>query len=404
MVSRLRNVAAPDCVAKVLRAELAQGLVEQEYMQADLEDVCDSYSRAMVQVLRTTPRPTKELLRQAATLAFPKCPHAVLFSERLYAAFQYCRGKAKNLSTGVRLKAGVRAVAKYMIQQNNYLKVPDSWESPISSKSASQHLKASKLSLGTKLKRSVLKRMISSPSSVKAKIVTQKVPATSSMPLSRAAILASYADFDQARSEVVEILDSQDDSKAAALPKQMKLQHLDRSTMTMVRVFADGTRQEAEMKPSSSGFCVAIFPGEDAAIATEVPNLHHESLVIQKKPASQAAAVRKKPAALLPTVQDKVEDEDNEEGEEENPKESDACAEPSPDATFVVKYSNPYRYPNGSWAIRRRFTNGDKKQIFQVNFAGWSDSRKQKLCLTALEKLSQGVPESDVISFVKSSG
>jgi hypothetical protein len=149
------------------------------------------------------------------------------------------------------------------------------------------------------------------------------------------------------------------------------------------------------MQPSSTGFCVALFEGDMKPVQTEVPNLYHEPCF--KRPAAKGqVAPRKKPAASKVVAKPA----EASEGEEEEEVEVDPLAS-LPD-TIVVKYSTPYRYPSGAWGIRRRFLNGDSKQLFQVKPAGFSDEQIKELCLEAIQKLKDGASEAEVTLYVKS--
>ena len=291
------------------------------------------------------------------------------------------------------MPVAVRGVVKYMLKQQDCLKVPSSWQQEDATcKSKPSPLKPPCKTLGQKLKRAALKRMVSSPlppakhgGSSGSKAL---VPPTL---LSRDAIIASYTDVFEDEAEVVEIATSDED---AGVPKP-KLEHLDRSSMKMVRILSNGVRQEAKMQPSSTGFCVALFEGEVEPVQTEVPNLYHEQCF--KRPAAKGqVAPRKKPAASKVVAKPAEESE----GEEEEDVEDDPLA--SLPNTIVVKYSTPYRYPSGAWGIRRRFSNGDSKQVFQVKPAGWSDQQVKELCLEAVQKLKDGASEAEVTLYAKS--
>jgi len=390
---RLRNTAGPEVLAKAFRAELPDGLQAHKYLEEDVVTVIDHFSSLMLAILRCTPRPTKECLRTASSIAFPKSANVNVFADRLYDGFLYCRAKSRTIKDGSRLPGAVRAIVKYMLKQQDTLKVPSSWEQEEGiCKSKSSPLKPPSKTLGQKLKHAALKRMVSSPilptkhgGSSGSKAFVQPTP------LSRDAILASYTDVFGSDSEIVEVVASDEE---ASVPKP-KLEHLDRSSMKMVRILSNGVRQEAKMQPSSTGFCVALFEGDMKPAQTEVPNLYHEPCF--KRPAAKGqVAPRKKPAASKVVAKPA----EASEGEEEEEVEVDPLAS-LPD-TIVVKYSTPYRYPSGAWGIRRRFSNGDSKQLFQVKPAGFSDEQIKELCLEAIQKLKDGASEPEVTLYVKS--
>lgn len=380
--ARLRNTATPKDVAKALRAEIPEGLASV-ILDEDLDRLCDRFKDATLAILRCTARPTKDLLRQAASLAWATNDSKVSshFGERLYAAFQHCRYKKKNSITGERLSEGARAVVKAMTRLDNYLTLPNTW-SPVIPK------QKDKPSFAEKLKAKAYDRMKASPlKHQKSKQLHSSRKALSSS-ASRKEVLAMYEmEGDDDDDDDVIVIPSQDDplpSKKSS--RSIKLQHIDRSINKLVRIFDDGTKEEASMIPSKSGFCIARFPGTSEYIETDVPNIIF-SLPVMKRPAAKPS--KKRPASVL--------DAD----EEDSSKIVSAPSAPTEGQPLVRVYTNPYRYPTGSWGIRRNFANGDKKQLFQFKNAGWSDARNKEVAETAVGKLRAGESEESVIGWVR---
>jgi hypothetical protein len=100
-----------------------------------------------------------------------------------------------------------------------------------------------------------------------------------------------------------------------------------------------------------------------------------------------AAAPRKRPAASNPPVTSAAMAED-------------PLPIPSPPSDIIRGYSNPYRYPTGSWGIRRAFSNKDNKQIFQFKKSGWTDEQNRDICEQAVSKLRAGESELAVLAWV----
>ena len=381
---RLRNTAAPKDIAKALRAEIPEGLAGVT-LDEDLGHLCDQFKDAMLAILRLSRKPTKLVLKEAASLAWANCDSQISnhFGERLYAAFLHCRAKKKNSITGERLSEGVRAIVRAMTLSDTYLAPPASW-SPITSK------RDSKPSFATKLKAQAYNRMKASPVRTSKPSQLGCNPASSSS-LSRAEVLALYGvkedGGDNDDDDDVIVVPSQDDPPSSKKSsRSVKLQHIDRSINKLVRVFDDGTKEEASMTPSKSGFCIARFPGSTEYIETDVPNIIF-SLPVMKRPAAKPS--KKRPASVL--------DAD----EADSPKIAPASSAPSDGQPLVRVYTNPYRYPTGSWGIRRNFANGDKKQLFQFKNAGWNDARNKEVAETAVGKLRAGECEETVIGWVR---
>ena len=374
--NRLRNTAFPKDVAKALRAEVPQGISAAQ-LDENLDGLCCLFKDAMLAILRCTGRPTKELLRNAAQLAWANNDAKVSnhFGERIYAAFQHCRLKKKNSVTGERLPDGVRSVVRAMIRLDSYLDPPKSW-------SPTANQLPVKTSIGQKLKTSArLKMQASSPKTAQAAGANKKEVTASSSTATRQEILAMYGAFEE--DEVVLIASQEDAPEAKTCARRVKLQHVDRCLNKLVRIYDDGSKEEAMMSPSPSGFCLAQFRGEDKLIETDIPNL---VLDVMKRRA--AAAPRKRPASKPPDTTASV-------------------VHPpleilSPPGEIVRSYTNPYRYPTGSWGIRRAFSNKDNKQIFQFKKSGWTDAQNKELCEQAVSKLRAGESEVSVVAWVNS--
>lgn len=375
VANRLRNTAFPKDVAKALRSEIPEG-ASAVHLDENLDGLCCRFKDATLAILRCTGRPTKELLKSAAQLAWATNDAKVSnhFGERMYAAFQHCRLKKKNSVTGERLPEGVKAVVRAMIRLDSFLECPKSW-SPTTEKPPV------KASIGQKLKMSArLKMQASSPKQAQATGTNRRVVSASSSTATREQVLAMYGALEEG--EVVLIASQEDEPEAKTCTRSVKLQHVDRCLNKLVRFYDDGSKEEAIMTPSPSGFCLAQFLGEDKLIETDIPNL---VLNVMKRPAA-AAAPRKRPASTPPDT-------------EVSSVPAPLAVSSSPEG-LARSYTNPYRYPTGSWGVRRAFSNKDNKQVFQFKKSGWTEAQNKQLCEEAVSKLRAGESEQSVVAWV----
>ena len=371
-MSRARNTASSHEVAKALRAELPNGLTESQYLTTDMDAVCDNYKEAMVSILQKTSRPLKELLVKAAKEAFPKSAPGVaeVFGYTLYQAFQHCKIKCKSMSSGSKSSIGVKHVCKAL--KNQAPKAPADTTKP---------------TLGQQLrcKARVLHREHSSPKKERPAVLPLQ-SSSSTLSQNREDVFSLY--FGNSKRPVVEV---SSEEETPLLGAAAPLQFLDSSKGVLVRMDSAGNRTEATMSAGADGFCEARFANDPVPVVTEMPNLLLEEFKagVKKRPAgnSRAAAKKKFAKALEKEPEDVVSDQEETEAESAEP--------PAPDAV-QVNYSTPYRYPNGSWALRRRFSNGDIKQILSLKRGYLNDAAAKKLVEAAREKLLKGESEKAV--------
>ena len=106
-MSRARNSASADDVAKVLRGSMAH--LDDSTLVGDSEQLVEKHVEVMANLLKITQRPTQRVLAQGARLAFKvEEGLAKRFGERLAWAFSYIRGKKKSATSGRKLRPCVR--------------------------------------------------------------------------------------------------------------------------------------------------------------------------------------------------------------------------------------------------------------------------------------------------------
>ena len=154
------------------------------------------------------------------------------------------------------------------------------------------------------------------------------------------------------------------------------------------RKYADGTCVVASPAQGPDGFLMVSFPGEKAK-QSDTPNL--ALLPIAKRPAAAASQVavdnvKKRPAASL-----EVEKESSTSSEIEELPAAEAATASKPTAALSVfmKYSKPYKYPSGKYAIRRQMKH-DKKQIVQIAGENMDEDSVYEVMLEASNLLNSG--------------
>lgn len=428
MAGRAKNEAQPEDLIKAFRGfsrDLNVGL-----LVGDLDVVCTNFEKLMCDVLRVSVRPTALLLQQASKLAWEcNADTALLFRQRLSAAYQHCRLKSKSATSGKKLAPAVWNIATLMKQ-----------------------LSPEEVSLGSQLivRAKKLQRRLSDPGSPVASLAKKTPPPsspetrrpqksaksfeTSSVPdpsvMSVADINALFGGRgapsrpQAAEASDLELLSAAGSPKSPSLrlrlPKfsspSLQLRrppssssrpsqkspasgpskcYFDSCRGTMVRLLEDGTVEAAKLIPGESAFATACFEGEEP-FPTEIPSLLAQELLDEpqaiKRPASRAL---KRPAAAMSEAEaeesDAAEDDADEEQEEqeEEPPAEDASAAPAqipqpivavPAAVVLMTYT-AMTYPNGSIGIRQK--QAPKKQICAV----WNRDQPKELLKKVADEL-----------------
>ena len=194
-------------------------------------------------------------------------------------------------------------------------------------------------------------------------------------------------------SSVVEVDDSPV-KKARGNPVTVQTQFLDSAKLCMVRVLSSGEEVSSVMKAGPNGFAEAFFPGEVVGIPSELPNLLLQ-LPIKEAPSRQA--VKKRPAGkpqknlrprrimtmtlLLLRLRSLRWKKFHLRRKKATPASLRGPAAPK-------ELSMPYKYPNGSWALREK--HGSKKQVLSLTSNKLSSDALQAVVLQCREKLLAG--------------
>jgi hypothetical protein len=197
---------------------------------------------------------------------------------------------------------------------------------------------------------------------------------------------------------------------SSSKPLAVVLEHFDPSQKAVVRVLSNGQQICSDsVRPGQYGFLEAVFGSE--IVQTEIPALMlAEPAAVMKAVMKKPAAAPKRPAAQAsaaekPTKKAKHEDADQELLELlEDMADTKAPGLPSAPVGVVgnlgMAYSNPYRYKDGRYAIRRKF--GNKAEIIAGKGKSMSEDAVKALLCKAVEKLTAGEQEAIVKAWFKS--
>ena len=102
---RVRNIAEPKEVAKVLRANSPHVPAPDMYMITSLDPVIDNFKEMFEDLLYCAPRPTETLLSSATLLAWEgvEKAEAQAFAQRIVSAVSYIRSKASSATSGKKI-------------------------------------------------------------------------------------------------------------------------------------------------------------------------------------------------------------------------------------------------------------------------------------------------------------
>ena len=273
-MGRGKSNADFDGLCKVVAAELYNGIASKDYLQTDLDEVCNAYSSFAVALLQHSVYPCKSALAKAvnSTLKIPE-QEASTFAERICSCITYCREKKKSASSCKKQAHGVKSI----ILQLRKLEL----KAPVSNLNKSM--------------RKELKRRHSKDPETDSE--PPKAVQKTSFDRNRLLKLYGLAEKDVGSAQfgqdelVLPVLDeielvasSQEATKVEALVQSVPW--LCSKDLAMKRNNS-GTIEVAKMKTGDAGFAIAQF-GAEPPFATELPNL---LLIEAGKP------VMKKPAA-----------------------------------------------------------------------------------------------------------
>lgn len=338
----------------VMKAHIST-LDNGNYSSPDVEDVCHHYASFLSTCASITSRLNVVILEKAALNLFGNDRQRNhLFAQRLANAFSYCKSKATQSTSGVKLSSSVKQVVDVMNRKT--VKSPrDSKRPPTFITTAAPPQKTMK---------------------------TVEHPSASSS-TSAAAIYAMYGVETKAPPEVaretIPVLSSQEISdRETDTPMPIRRVYVEWVDFTlasprMIRMDPqDGSQESVELRVGPGGFAIAPFASGD--FVTEVPNL-----LLKPPPMPSTTTVRKKPAAAV------VEDEDPEpadapvaEGSEpdpvaEEPEEGADVAKEVGESPPAMTYAKLWYKHHHAFGIRQRKT--PKTQIFTV---GGKNARKSK--------------------------
>ena len=380
MDKRIKNTADLSTYVKVFKSNMEKWTMD--FMKPDLEDVSACYHDLIEELHEKTPRVTKEMLLAAARKVFPEADEKDVnfFAMRLNAACQMLREKSRTSSSCKKLSPKIRSLVAQLKKQAN-----DDCRKPSPSPETNTTAAGSGSSSSN---------------------------AGSSSSNSRDDIYVAFGVIPPSghvkAHGMVNISDSSEDElpsnlKSGSNSKLQSLEWFDAREMVQKRLQTNGDIIKATMFEGPSGFLTATFPGE-AAKQLEIPNiaiLPVVSRICGKRP----AAALKRPAAMkrpsFVEEQDAEVEEMAEEGEEE-PQEVDSTVEAGDKGVSPViprvlfKYSSPYRYPNGTWAVRR-LGSVSKKQVASARGKVMTETKVKTVMLDVSARLNDGrMSECDV--------
>lgn len=115
MSGRVANTATPETIVRLLRGAMPGGVDPKVLSITDMDKLVESLEDVLVDILKATQRPTKQLLQKAAGLAWRLDTHqSEFFATRILAAFKYCRAKRNGATTFKKVNQVVALIAKMM--------------------------------------------------------------------------------------------------------------------------------------------------------------------------------------------------------------------------------------------------------------------------------------------------
>jgi len=374
---RVKNQADLSQYIKVFKSCMPSWSLK--YLNPDPEEVCAQYYDFVDELLDKTPRPVKELMVKACKSVHAEVPLGEISCcmDRLLAVISFLRGKAKSSITGKKLSPKIRA----LVNKLKKLRTVDPSPSPEKGKVQSSNPSSSS---GYVRPASFTNIDGMANESDRASVFA----AYGLQPPKAASTTRPLPLEDQVLEIGSDLSEEQDEKPAVAL------EWFDSHAACQKRTLSNGKVETAVMSQGSSGFLIAKFPGE-AGKQLEVPNIVLLP-VVMKKP----SAAMKRPAAAMEkeTAPNEFEDVDADAGDDEA--EAETAEPPELPTKVFFKYSNPYKYPNGSFAIRRT-GNDSKKQICSVKSSNLSDDEVRAKMQDLTRLLNSGkVAESEAPKWV----
>ena len=313
---RTKNVACPNDVAKVARAELVKGIDAEIYSSIDHSIICDEYCDFICALLDKTPRPLAGVVSKGVLLGV-SCSkaEAELFGKQIAAAVSNCRIKKRSFASGAKCSPGTAKIIKKLLVIDG--------DEPQPSKNQPQ------LSKNTKMKSMPPSPQAESPGYPRKRIRCKSSPILIDdddrcadkiysdddlneqiKNIRRLYSQSSFLSLGSSSSfDTLPVSSSKSKKDACDAPihtapaldqgeaKKANAHWISPATMTLNRFDASASVESVNLEPGPEGFCIAKFEGEPA-IVTEVPNLVLE--IYKKGPAILAEKedeVKKRPAS-----------------------------------------------------------------------------------------------------------
>jgi len=363
MGSRIKNSASIDMYVKVIRSNLPA--FGQDYLKPSLDQVAADYYDFLDELLDKTPRPTKDLLFKGCKTVHPEAAAEDInaWANKMLEVLVHLRGKAKTSTSMVRINPKIKLLVKKLkkMKQCDLSPSPEQDRCPGSTKGSLTSRSSSGVSLDN------------------------DNPSTSlSSKASKHEVYAAYGITNVPKmlaTDVIEITESQEEpllESKQTKAGEISLQWYDAAANCLKRKLKDGTQMKAFMSEGKNGFLMATFLDEDP-IETEVPNMVLLPTVMKRPSCRKKPAAYKRPSKKAKTTHDDGEEEDDRDEDAEHddddddddnasaPVEQGACEDEDteqphisshasvvPNSKCFFEYSNPYFYPNGTCAIRRK--------------------------------------------------
>ena len=329
-------------IADLLKSKV-QSIDDMKYTSVEPEELVANYVEFLMAAARFTDRLNEKVVKDATAQVFAVAkPARDLFAKQIIVAFQYCKAKGSQSTTGKKLSDPVRQVVTVMQKRGT---------SPLKPQAAAR--KAGPCAHGP-LMQSHLDEQGAETERVARVGAASAVHGAASGHADGSSIMAIYgfevapsSSAAAASSAEVEIYSSQEvlasqepppvcieelsDEEAAEPPMKRAKGWTDMSSMQFTLRAEGGRMSKVDLEQGPDGFAIARLPG--GIHKTEVPNLlveqYHAPKATMKKPAAalkKPAAVLKKPAAAKAVLRKPAaadmeeadpEDEDFEQEEEE---------------------------------------------------------------------------------------
>ena len=335
----IKNQANAASLAKVFLQWNNNPDLEDVSIPQDVDRVAEIYQLLIIALLTKTPRLNVRILEESVRLAFPKLSHSIgiQFIRSLVDVVKMARECAKHMTSGKRQCPAVKKIVQTIQKTNSQFKSPESCVH------VGKHKVAAKWAHSPNSKGTSCGSALSDRSSMPSSL--HNTPDSGAFKLQSSGSLNSIHSESQEIEESAtsgKLLDASGSSStcdrllslyglqkecvaksAIELSSQETVasqpydQFWDSHKLTMVRMFANGSHEEAAVSQGDDGFVIARF-ADGAAIKTECPNALLLLPIAMKRPStkrkqasrrspslSSATSTEKKHAAESPPVKPK---------------------------------------------------------------------------------------------------